>query len=309
MFHVEHSFCKILGNDLIKRSMLTAVAGGRVSHAYIISGGAGFGKTMLAHAFAKAALCFSPQGGSTCNACTSCKTYDSGNNPDVVFVSPQKASFGVDDVRDNVVADLSILPYSSSRRVYILSKAHTMTPAAQNALLKSLEDGPAHIMFILLSNGLEAFLPTILSRAITYKIPPLSQQLVYKFLVDNTIEHEKAKTAAWFCEGGLGRALKIATDKDFDLLRQNILEIAKNIESMGIVEIFATARSLEAYKDDVHDILSILKLYFRDELIQNQPRFLAKIDALDDAKEKLSRNCPFLLCMEIMLLRLAGIAL
>jgi len=307
LFHVEHSYSKILENDSIKRSMALSIACGRVSHAYIIAGGAGFGKTMLAHAFAKAILCFAPNEGQPCDACSSCRTYDTGNNPDLVTVRPQKASFGVDDVRDGIIADLAVLPYANAKRVYILAKAHTMTPSAQNALLKSLEDGPKHAVFILLSNNLEAFLPTILSRAISYKIAPLAQAVIEKFLLDNGIVKETAQIAAWFSGGGIGQALRLATDEDFMQLREMTLDIAKRIEQMSIPEIFAMAKSLEAHKDSIHDILHILKLHYRDELIKGKAKYLNNITAIGDTTEKLSRNCPFLLCMEMLLLQLNDI--
>jgi len=206
------------------------------------------------------------------------------------------------------VADLNLLPYSSQKRVYILKKTHTMTPAAQNALLKSLEDGPSHAVFLLLSNNLEAFLPTILSRAVAYKIPPVKQADVQEYLTKLGVSHETAQIASWFCQGGIGRALILATDEDFIDMRKMTIELAQNIPRMNIPDIFAAAKGLEQYKDSIYDILEILKLYYRDELIQtpaNASLLLKNITAIDEAREKLERSCPFLLCMEVMLLEIS----
>ncbi|MDR2168316.1 MAG: DNA polymerase III subunit [Clostridiales bacterium] len=305
MFHVEHNFNNILGSDLIKRSMTASVARGRISHAYIICGEAGFGKRALAQSFAKAILCYAPTGGHACGICASCKTFESGNNPDLVVIAPIKASLGVDEMRDDIIANLSVLPFASSKRVYIIEQAHKMTHPAQNAMLLSLEDGPKHAVFLLLANHLGAFLPTLLSRCISYKIPPLPQNAIEEHLRQRGISPEKAQIGAWFSGGGIGRALALAQDEDFMELRRMALELARSAAQMSIPEIFAAAKNLEEHKDNIHDFLDILKLHYRDELISTLcPRLLAKIRAIDDTKEKLARNCPFLLCMEILLLKL-----
>ena len=307
MFHVEqeHDFENIVGGDLIKRAMAASVARGRVSHAYIICGGAGYGKAIYAHAFAKAILCADPMDGQCCGTCTSCRTYDSGNNPDVVVIEPKKATLGVNEVREEIVAGLAVLPYSSTKRIYIIKDAHKMTPAAQNAMLLSLEDGPKHAVFMLLATNLEAFLPTILSRCVTYKIPPLSTGTIQTHLTKKGIAPDTAQMAAGFAGGGIGRALKLATDTDFMTLRQTTLTLAKNITTMDTAQIFAAAKDLENHKDSIHDILDILKLHYRDSLITGNLNHLPKIQAIDDTKEKLAANCPFLLSIEMLLLNLS----
>ncbi|MCL2169977.1 MAG: DNA polymerase III subunit [Defluviitaleaceae bacterium] len=307
MFHVEREqgFAQIIGGELIKRAMAASVARGRVSHAYIICGGAGFGKSMFANAFAKAILCASPMDGQGCGTCTSCRTYDSGNNPDVIVVEPKKATLGVGEVREEIVAGLAVLPYSSTKRIYIIKDAHKMTPSAQNAMLLSLEDGPKHAVFLLLATNLEAFLPTILSRCITYKIAPLSTDTIRTHLTKKGIAPDIASFAADFANGGMGRALRLATDQDFMQLRQTTLALAKNAATMDIPQIFATAKELEQHKDNIADILDILKLHYKDKLITGDFDCLAKIQAIDNTKEKLTANCPFLLCMEMLLISLS----
>ena len=195
---------RIFGNELILRSMELSVAGGRVGHAYIICGGRGFGKKTLASHFAKAILCHDPQGGLPCGVCKSCKTCDTGNNPDLVFVQSEKDALTVGEVRSNLLGDLAVTPQVGDRRVYIIRNADKMNHQAQNAMLLSLEDGPKHAVFLLLAGGLGGFLPTILSRCIEYKIPPLSTDVIVKHLQEQGFDGDKVRVAADFSGAAWG---------------------------------------------------------------------------------------------------------
>lgn len=297
---------EILGGELLKRSMQAVVASGRVTHAYIISGRTGFGKKMFAHLFAKAILCVLPNDGTACGTCKSCTTFDTGNNPDLTIFAPKKENYEIKEMREEVLPNMSIKPHFSERRVYIITKADTMNPQTQNAFLKSLEDGPKHIVFILLANSTQSFLATIMSRVIEYKIPPLNQETIYEELIKKGINKEVARTATWLADGGMGRALKIAENDDYLQMQNEIINLAKNIEKMTIADIFKKANELETYKKNSQDMIDIFKLYYRDKLVAGETSAIKKIHAIDDINDKLKRSCPYLLCMEIMLLNLAG---
>jgi len=313
------AFENILGNELIKQSMAASVALNRVSHAYIISGAAGSGKKLLAYSFAKAILCKNkfpslegrtPKAEVVCGVCRSCKTADSGNNPDLVFIAPQKASLGIDEVRESIIENLAVLPYEADKRVYIINDAHKLTPAAQNAMLLTLEDGPEFAVFLLLADSLGNFLPTMLSRCIQYKTRPLDEGVISSYLegAGLGISRDTAKVAAGFAHGSLGRALALATDEDFTALRAMTLDLAQRLEGMDVAEVFAAAKGLEQHKEQINDVLDILKMYYRDVLVlqENVEKTINKIHAIDDIKEKLKSNCNFLLCMEILLLKCSG---
>ena len=297
----------ILGNELILRSMQLSVAGGRVGHAYIICGGKGFGKKTLAGHFAKAILCHAPEGGLPCGICKPCKTCDTGNNPDLVFVQSEKSVLSVGEVRDNLLADLAVTPQVSQRRVYVIRNADKMNHQAQNAMLLSLEDGPKHAVFLLLAEGLGGFLPTILSRCIEYKIPPLSTDVITKHLEEQGFDSKKAPVAADFSGGGIGRALTLLNDEEFTIRHEMTLNLAKTITNMGIAGIFAAAKELETHKEHIKDIFDILQIHYRDKLVANpEMDTLQKIHAINSAREKLQANCNFLMTTEILLLKLGG---
>jgi len=303
MFHVK----QILGNELTLRSMASAVGHRRISHAYIFCGGKGFGKKMLARHFAKAVLCHSPNDGMACGGCKSCKTCDSGNNPDLVFVQSEKSALSVGEVRSNLLADLAVLPHGGERRVYIIQNADMMNHQAQNALLLSLEDGPKHAVFMLLATGLGGFLPTILSRCVEYKIPPLGTGVIVQHLMGQGVPQDKAQIAAEFSGGGVGRALTLLDDEEFAQIRTTTINLAQTISGMGIAEIFATAKELEQQKEHIIDILDILQMLYRDALVTfYDVDALHKIHAITDAREKLRANCNFLMTVELLLLKLGG---
>lgn len=302
MFHVE----QILGSHLMLRSMALAVERERVGHAYIFSGGKGFGKKMLSWHFAKAILCNNPNRGLACGNCKSCKTCDSGNNPDLVFVQGQKDALNVGEIRD-MIADLAVMPHGGHRRVYIIPNADKMNQQAQNALLLSLEDGPKHAIFMLLAEGFGGFLPTILSRCIGYKIPPLSTDAITQYLQNQGIPQNKAQIAASFSKGGMGRAKTLLNDEKFADIYTTTINLAQTISGMNVAELFTTAKELEEKKEYILDILDILQMFYRDELITfYNVDFLYKIHAITDAREKLQANCNFLITIEILLLKLGG---
>ncbi|MCL2397899.1 MAG: DNA polymerase III subunit [Defluviitaleaceae bacterium] len=304
-------FSKIIGNQGVIRSIKASVARGHVSHAYIIDGGPGVGKKLLALAFAKAVMCGNASDGNPCGACASCVTIESGNHPDVAFVQATKKTLGVDDIREQVVEKTATLPYSSRHRIFIIENAHTMTIPAQNALLKTLEDGPKYVICFLLSQNTGAFLPTVLSRCVLYKIPPLSEPEVYGYLTANGISAEKAKIAAAHANGAIGRGLALAADDDFAQLRKAVLDAVAVAESRSIADIFGAAKALEAHKDRIADALDIMLLHYRDILMANNDTSkdaAKKIKHIQDARQKLNRNCNFLLTVEVLLLKLAGMA-
>ncbi|MCL2574205.1 MAG: DNA polymerase III subunit delta [Defluviitaleaceae bacterium] len=306
------SFDTIKGNELIIKSMQAAIEYNRIGHAYIIDGAAGSGKHLLASTFSAAILCENLVGNNPCGACISCITLISGNHPDVTYVQATKKSLGIDDVREQITENISILPYSSQKRMYIIKNAHTLTIPAQNALLKTLEDGPKYAVFFLLSQDHKAFLPTIMSRCALYKIAPLGDSVVSNHLVSQGIDANLAAIAAASSSGSIGRAMTIATDESFTPFRNEILDIAQGIAQKDITDIFAAAKTMENHKERITEALDIMCMYYRDVLVGEQTDYpqaiIRKIRNIEKAKQKLNANCNFLLTMEVMLLKLAEAA-
>jgi len=305
-----HAFSKIIGNENLIRAMQTSVSHNRVGHAYIIDGSAGSGKRLLSLAFAKAILCGRAI---PCDACASCKTLESGNHPDIIFVRPTKKSLGVDDIREQIVGICHIKPFSSVFRIFIIENAETMTIPAQNALLKTLEDGPKHAIFFLLSKNSGVFLPTVISRCVTYKTQPIAQNVVEEHLAIKGFSRETARLGASHGAGSVGRAMAIAADDNFLQLRDDITQIADEMDSADIPTIFASAKAMEAHKDRIGEALDIMALHFRKDVLACDDDEIAaaqaikKIRIIEGTRQKLNQNCNFLLAMEVMLLKMAGL--
>lgn len=158
------------GQPAVRSFLENALEGGRLSHAYLFLGPAGSGKLDAAWALAQGALC--PHG--ACGACEDCQRAERRTHPDVHCLRPESAQgYLVGQVRD-LIDDLALAPIRASRKVYILDEAEQLTSATANALLKSLEEPPDGVLFILLATARDAVLPTVLSRCQVVPFRPVS---------------------------------------------------------------------------------------------------------------------------------------
>ncbi|MCI8649988.1 MAG: DNA polymerase III subunit gamma/tau [Anaerotruncus sp.] len=156
------SFDEVVGQDHITTTLKNEVALGKFSHAYLFTGSRGTGKTTCSKIVAKAVNCQNPQQGNPCNECEVCRGIDDGSILDVVEIDAASNN-GVDNIRQ-LREEAYFLPSVAKYRVYILDECHMLSPGAVNALLKILEEPPAHVIFILATTEIHKVLPTILSR-------------------------------------------------------------------------------------------------------------------------------------------------
>ncbi len=156
------TFAEVVGQEPVTRTLRNSVASGRLAHAYLLCGPRGTGKTSLGRLIAKAANCASPADGEPCNQCDSCRAFVEGRAID--FIEQDAASHNsVDDIRqlrENVVLN----PMSARYKVYLLDEVHMLSKGAENALLKTLEEPPPHIIFVLATTEPHKVEATIISR-------------------------------------------------------------------------------------------------------------------------------------------------
>ena len=174
-------FGEVRGQEHVTSALRNAVRNDRVAHAYLFSGPRGTGKTSTARILAKALNCTNLQDGEPCCECESCLAVQAGTSLDVVELDAASNN-GVDAMRDLVAR--AALGSPGRRKVYIVDEVHMLTTAASNALLKTLEEPPAHVVFVLATTDPQKVLPTIRSRTQPYEFRLLSPELLGTLLAD-----------------------------------------------------------------------------------------------------------------------------
>ena len=323
-------FNAVAGHERIIKSLRESIKNDMTSHAYIFCGNKGSGRNLTAGAFAKTANCLSPINGNACGKCPSCIQFESGNNPDVFYVKATKTiSISVDDIREQIVNEVKIKPYSYKRKIFIIDKADTMTSQAQNALLKTLEEPPKYVLIILIAENTENFLPTVLSRCVMMKFSPISVNLIKNYLINNCAMNED--DAAFYAEysvGSIGEALRLSDDENFYQMRNDIISCLDRLDTMDFVSAMLMAKEMEKYKA-YSEHFDIMYMFYRDVfcmrlfkddryviqkdkigLIEkkaknlNEQTIAKRLDFIMDIKKKIRQNTAFRLSMEVLFMNL-----
>ena len=173
-------FEDMVGEEHITKTLKNQIIYGRVGHAYLFSGGRGTGKTTSAKILARAVNCLNPQNGEPCNECEICKEILDGSLTDVIEMDAASNN-SVDDIRE-IRDEVNFLPTKAKYRVYIIDEVHMLTTGAFNALLKTLEEPPEHVKFILATTEPQKLPTTILSRCQRFDFKKLSNSDIVKRL-------------------------------------------------------------------------------------------------------------------------------
>ena len=323
------NFKDSIGQESIKKHLQTAIKTGNLSHAYIINGEYGSGRQTIASALAKTIQCQSKTDDTdACGVCTSCKQAESHNHPDIKYITHDKTSISVNDIREQLNNDISIKPYSSEYKIYIIPDANKMTEQAQNALLKTIEEPPVYAIIILLTENCDSLLPTIRSRCVTLTMNPVEKDKICTYLENKfQLEPEQAQIAANYCQGNIGKAIRFASSSDFIEMKNQVLKLLKNLDSMDIASIIDTIKEFSTHKNDINDYLDLMLLWYRDVLMfkvtkdanlllysdeysaiseQATKRDYENIEniiaAIDKAKVRLKANVNFDVTIELMIL-------
>ena len=321
------TFRDVVGHESIIGHFKSSIEQGKVAHAYLIHGEKGTGKKMLAGLFAKTLQC-EAGGTDPCGTCRSCIQCDSGNQPDIIWVTHEKPTvISVDDIREQVNNDIIIKPYSSRYKIYIIPEAELMNPQAQNALLKTIEEPPEYAVIMLLTNNIGKMLPTIISRCITLNLKPVGELDMLDYLSKLGIPLTKAKFCVGFAFGNLGKAVRLATSEEYNEIKQDCVQILKNINKMEVYELVEAVKKMAKYKLDVYDYIDLMMMWYRDLLmlkvsgspdkllfkeeyatLKQQANYISfegienVLEAMDKVKIRLDANVNFDIAMELLLL-------
>lgn len=207
------TFDSVIGQEAITDTLKNAIIRGKVSHAFLFAGPRGTGKTSCAKIFAKALNCTNLQDGEPCNKCANCVAADQGSMPDIMEIDAASNN-GVDEIRE-IRDKVKYAPTEGKYKVYIIDEVHMLSMGAFNALLKTLEEPPEHVVFILATTELQKVPATIISRTQRYNFKRISKadlEKRMKYILDQ--EHIKYKdkaiaVIAQVADGGMRDALSI----------------------------------------------------------------------------------------------------
>ena len=207
------TFEEIVGQEHITKTLRNQIIAGRVGHAYLLNGGRGTGKTSTAKILARAINCLNPKDGEPCNECEICREAINGSLTDIVEMDAASNN-SVEDIRQ-IRDEVNFLPTKAKYRVYIIDEVHMLSTGAFNALLKTLEEPPEHVKFILATTEPQKIPATILSRCQRFDFKKISEENIEKRLKivckESNIEitEEALKVIAFLAEGAMRDALSI----------------------------------------------------------------------------------------------------
>lgn len=181
------AFKLVYGQDTIVKTLKNVIKNNKLSHAYLFTGPRGTGKTSSAKLFAKAINCLNNQDGDACNECDNCNSFNNNSNPDIIEIDAASNN-GVDEIRE-IRNKVSLVPSMSKYKVYIIDEVHMLSIGAFNALLKTLEEPPEYVIFILATTEPQKLPVTVISRCQRFDFKSISKQNM-KECLQNIIQEE-----------------------------------------------------------------------------------------------------------------------
>ena len=324
----------LLGHEWAVDMLHQHVARGEVRHAYLFCGPPGLGRRTLALRLAQALNCTTPiAAGVPCGTCRDCRQIESMQHPDMTVIqalddegnSKENGTLKVEYVRA-VQHSLSLKPYQAKYRVALFLRFQEANDSAANALLKTLEEAPAHAILLLTADTPEQLLPTIVSRCEILRLRALPISAIEADLLKRGVDAERARLLAHISGGRPGYARKLIDDVTLLEKREERLNDLQTLLSASRVEKFSYADKLAKDKETMRQVILIWLSYWRDVMLRvaqaNTPltnidcnmeiEFLASrldlhvvrcvVSDLESALEKMDRNVNSRLLAEVLLL-------
>jgi DNA polymerase-3 subunit delta' len=320
----------ILGHEWAVEMLQQHAARGDVRHAYLFCGPPGLGRRTLALRLAQALNCTNPvAAGIPCGSCRDCRQIEAMQHPDmnVIQADAEGGILKVDQVRE-VQRSLSLKPYQAKYRVALFLRFQEANDNAANALLKTLEEAPAHAILLLTADTPEQLLPTIVSRCEILRLRALPFSLIESDLLSRGVDEERARLLAHISGGRPGYARKLVDDLSLLEKREECLNDLQTLIPAPRVEKFSYAEKLAKDKDAMRQIILIWLSYWRDVMLRvaqaetpltnidrnMEIEFLAGrldlptarrvVSDLESALDKMERNVNSRLLAEVLLLDL-----
>lgn len=305
------TFEDVCGQEHITSILKYQTENNKFSHAYLFCGSRGTGKTTCAKILSKAINCENPVNGSPCNCCAACLSIDSGASTDVLEMDAASNN-GVDNIRD-IRDEVAYLPSALKYRVYIVDEVHMLSGSAFNALLKTLEEPPSHVVFILATTELHKLPSTIISRCQRFDFRRITTQVLMdrlSFIAQSEgieCEKEALRVVAKMAQGGMRDAIsllelcagtrnKITLSTVNETLgsrgRESIENTVRAIANGNFDAIFSAINEVVASSQDISVFLQELVAYYRDMLVMRTTSSADKyLDLTEHESEQLKKTC------------------
>lgn len=260
----------LLGHEWAMDMLRQHVTRHEIRHAYLITGATGLGKRTLALRLAQALNCEKPiSAGVPCLICRTCKQIESMAHPDLTIIQAEDegGTLKVDQIRE-IQRTLNLKPYQSNYRVAIFLRFHEANDSAANALLKTLEEAPAHAVLILTAENPEQLLPTINSRCEILRLRPLPIESITNDLMQKGLDEDRARLLAHISGGRPGYARKLMDDVTLLEKRDEQLNDLQTLLPAPRIEKFSYADKLSRDKDLMRKTILVWLSYWRDVLLR-----------------------------------------
>lgn len=283
------SFDRLVGQKDIK-IRLSREYMGTPSHAVLFTGSEGIGKHEFAREYSKALMCSAPTVSGGCGKCNNCVYFDANTHPDFIQIEADgdRKTIKVEDIRNKVVSDVKICPQISKRKVYLIN-ANELNEEGQNALLKSLEEPPENIIFVLICEDASRLLPTVCSRTNEFKLVSYSYDEIYGVVSkvnqeknENKFSKDDLAFVSGFSSGIIGRAIDLLGDASFKETREYLVNLITSIDQIGYAELLGKRlKYFEDNSDNSDDILLMMLWIIGDLCVLYKDRDSKQIRNLD----------------------------
>lgn len=271
---------EIIGHKSQIDQLNQLIANQKLSHAYIFEGQEGIGKFLVAKKIASNIL----------------NVDDIDNDAsDINIIQPEDGLIKISKIRQ-LGEEIILKPTVSDKKVFIIRDGEAMNEAAQNALLKVLEEPPEYAVIIITTSNKEKLIRTIKSRCTSFKFLPLSTEEIKKFYNNETIDDNIIK----FARGSIGK-VEILKEKQYI---QDILDIYESLKNKKLLQLNKAFLKIKEYKEDIQDILELITLKYFDEIDENYLKRVKQIDVVEKCRQNLKKNANFDIALDYMMLEL-----
>lgn len=285
----------IIGNIEQRTNLRKIIDNKNIGHAYMFVGIEGIGKSLIAKEFAKSILCLNSTD-TYCDKCECCNIFES--SPDFIYISDEDGVIKVGQIR-KLSENIILKPVKSNKRVFVINNADTMNEAAQNALLKILEEPPVYATIILIVSNKEKILRTIKSRCTEINFLPLTIEELQSYYKDKEIDTELFK----YARGSIGKLEKI---KDSNYI-ENVIALEKALSYNDLLEMNKALTKLKenkTVKESINDILDLLIIKLNYEISLDYSKKIKQIEIIEECRRNLKRNSNFDITLDCMMVKL-----